>query len=136
MEILTRQTTTDGAGEVDNKELAKPEADMATAPETADLVGEGLATVDYCVKQLRECGIGLHDEEIIAMLRQVPVANKDGHMDLRLVAQTAAEMILVLLKSSEPQLATRAPSVDPADQRPECEGQPGEPQTQTGEAES
>ena len=54
------------------------------------------------------------------MLQRVPALNEStGDLDLKQVAQTAAEMILILLKSSTAPLPARAPSADPGDQRPQ-----------------
>ena len=59
------------------------------------------------------------------ILRHVPL-KMGGRMDLRLVAQTAAEMILVMLQRTGPEPVARAPSAGPADQRPEYEDDPEE----------
>lgn len=114
----------------DNNGGTEPEADVRPAMEST--AGTELATVEHYVRQLRACGIGLRDEEIMEILRHVPV-EAGGQMDLNLVVQTAAEMIMLLLNSNEPQAPpARAPSAGSADQRLEDEEAPGE---QTNSAE-
>jgi hypothetical protein len=110
MEVLRLENATD-----DNNQTTEPEADVRPAAESTELV-----TVEHCLRQLRACGIGLRDEEIMDILGQVPVGT-GGQMDLNLVVQTAADVILLLLADSGPQPSARAPSAGPADQRPEDE---------------
>lgn len=116
MEVLHLEST---------NEQTNPQADVRAADESTARPNTELAPVEYCVRQLRGCGIGLRDEEIMEILRHVPL-EMGGRMDLRLVAQTAAEMILVMLQRTGPEPVARAPSAGPADQRPEYEDDPEE----------
>jgi|EP01046_Picozoa_sp_COSAG06_P001705 hypothetical protein len=126
MEVLMQNEGTAVDDEIPPPTLeAEAEADTAAPAAESAAAGKApaapaAASVGYCISALRECGIGLRDEEIEEMLQRVPALNEStGDLDLKQVAQTAAEMILILLKSSTAPLPARAPSADPGDQRPQ-----------------
>lgn len=74
----------------------------------------------------RERWLG-RDDEILAMLDCVPVANDAGQLELHQVAASAADMILTLLQANQEQEQQQAGEGDAQEEEEQSEQQEDEP---------
>ena len=63
------------------------------------------------------------DDEILAMLDCVPVANDAGQLELHQVAASAADMILTLLQANQEQEQQQAGEAEAQEEQQEEDGQ-------------